>query len=714
MTIPKLTPYTGEVANPDGSQTQSEFTTNMFNQLSYEANLAAELDATIDGMNNAVDEVSQNTAIAESSANAAEAAASSAGYQGLWPDTDGSALKGETWQTQVGGTPTGEYYTALQNTSVDPVGDDVNWKVDVSGSYVNQSQEELINGSLFPVSGTVKNGDIVEPGTTHLRALVGGQPVVVSMSPISTGVVSLLTETSAKIGATSVTFEVETVKNFQGIQSMIDYPYHSVNSKVKTGATVWKITTSTKGWATSTTGLYALPLNGVWLTDAGADPLNGNDASDAMDLMLANFNSDNKRRFTTVLGGGDFNFSRQLALTSSHGRFRMSGGAATITATANMDSLITWPHIDGPSIKDIQFKLGSGITMNNAIIDGGYQPGDSNKCIRTKLRNLSAFNIEGSPRFIRMTQEWEFKLENIRSDHDVSGQTGTNIQLVSCVNGQIKTPEVGYSAVGIQFSKSADVSYQCEGIDLVSPVTTFAAIALKGDNITSLKVTGGVLDFCLTRAWEFTNGSDVSFFGTWFANRSDSAGSGSFGISQPTFNKIKLFGCHFVNNHPTNTWNSLSLNSPGCKLFGNTHEGNVATGLILSDCEHFGNSFIDSTRTKAITQVQSAVVGTGNAAIHTIESGENQNSADKFLSRLEFSAPQINAASKFQIDIFRGAIADQIYAQLGWNGAYKFKFEMASGDIRFLTPGRGIILTSPDGLTTKLVRLSNAGSLELI
>lgn len=128
MTIPKLTPYTGEVANPDGSQTQSEFTTNMFNQLSYEANLATELDATIDSMNNAVDEVNQNTAIAESSASAAEAAASSAGYKGLWPDTGGSALKGETYQTQVGGTPTGEYYTALKNTSVDPVGDNVNWK----------------------------------------------------------------------------------------------------------------------------------------------------------------------------------------------------------------------------------------------------------------------------------------------------------------------------------------------------------------------------------------------------------------------------------------------------------------------------------------------------------------------------------------------------------------------------------------------------------
>lgn len=129
MTIPKLTPYTGQVANPDGSQTQTEFTQNMFGQLSYEAQLATELDATIDGMNQAVTDVENNTAAASASAKSAEAAASSAGYKGLWPDTGGSANKGDTYQTQIGGTPTGEYYTALQNTSVEPVGDDVNWKV---------------------------------------------------------------------------------------------------------------------------------------------------------------------------------------------------------------------------------------------------------------------------------------------------------------------------------------------------------------------------------------------------------------------------------------------------------------------------------------------------------------------------------------------------------------------------------------------------------
>ena len=57
MTIPKITPYTGGVANPDGSQTQTEFTQNMFDQLSYEANLSTELNNTVDGINDTANQV---------------------------------------------------------------------------------------------------------------------------------------------------------------------------------------------------------------------------------------------------------------------------------------------------------------------------------------------------------------------------------------------------------------------------------------------------------------------------------------------------------------------------------------------------------------------------------------------------------------------------------------------------------------------------------
>jgi hypothetical protein len=59
-------------------------------------------------------------------------------YQGLWPDSGGSALKDQTYQTQEGGVPTGFYFTALQDTSVDPVSDNINWQRRVSRTDVNE------------------------------------------------------------------------------------------------------------------------------------------------------------------------------------------------------------------------------------------------------------------------------------------------------------------------------------------------------------------------------------------------------------------------------------------------------------------------------------------------------------------------------------------------------------------------------------------------
>ncbi|AUR92880.1 pectin lyase fold/virulence factor [Vibrio phage 1.178.O._10N.286.45.E12] len=68
-------------------------------------------------------------------------------YRGLWPDTGGSADKGDTYQTQVGGTPTGQYFTALQNTTADPVGDDVNWRVVISIDSLSQYTDIVYKAS---------------------------------------------------------------------------------------------------------------------------------------------------------------------------------------------------------------------------------------------------------------------------------------------------------------------------------------------------------------------------------------------------------------------------------------------------------------------------------------------------------------------------------------------------------------------------------------
>lgn len=99
-------------------------------------------------------DINQAVADAEQSATDAQGAADSIGrYQGLWPDTGGIADKGDTYQTQVGGTPTGQYFTALQNTTVDPVGDDVNWRRVVSEQWVadNFSNMNLLSNHNFLV-----------------------------------------------------------------------------------------------------------------------------------------------------------------------------------------------------------------------------------------------------------------------------------------------------------------------------------------------------------------------------------------------------------------------------------------------------------------------------------------------------------------------------------------------------------------------------------
>lgn len=96
---------------------------------------------------------------AAASAEAAEASASGLDYQGLWPDAGGSADKGDTYQTQVGGTPTGQYFTALQNTTADPVGDNVNWRIVVS----NQSLGALTSyqaANVADIKMGIMNGGV--------------------------------------------------------------------------------------------------------------------------------------------------------------------------------------------------------------------------------------------------------------------------------------------------------------------------------------------------------------------------------------------------------------------------------------------------------------------------------------------------------------------------------------------------------------------------
>jgi hypothetical protein len=108
-------------------------------------------------------------------------------YRGLWPDTGGSANKGDTYQTQVGGTGTGQYFTALQNTTVSPVSDNVNWisiiGVGSIGSYTDitySSVSDMVGGLPIPL----KIGETCNTlGTFYKRNLSNGD--VFDFDPIT-------------------------------------------------------------------------------------------------------------------------------------------------------------------------------------------------------------------------------------------------------------------------------------------------------------------------------------------------------------------------------------------------------------------------------------------------------------------------------------------------------------------------------------------------
>lgn len=192
MTIPNVNPYTGNKPTP--GQPQPEFNQNMSDELDYFNSLPEELNPAIDGINEAATQVANNTASAEQSAVAAEAAAQNSGYAGLWPDTGGSALKGETWQTQVSGVPTGDYFVALQDTSVTPVNDNVNWREFITHSsfdefdgLIYKGDSQIFEGNIWPESPNVsaKAGDSGLTDVSGLRDAVSG--VIYRMTRASGG-----------------------------------------------------------------------------------------------------------------------------------------------------------------------------------------------------------------------------------------------------------------------------------------------------------------------------------------------------------------------------------------------------------------------------------------------------------------------------------------------------------------------------------------------
>ncbi len=122
--------------------------------------------------------------------------APSGDYRGLWPDSGGSATEGDTWQTQTGGTPTGQYFTALQNTTVDPVSDDVNWRKIVSNqsvggltNYQAASVQDMVSG----LGGTVNPDINVVWNTTDYHSDIkggGAKYLTTNITPSEVGLIN--------------------------------------------------------------------------------------------------------------------------------------------------------------------------------------------------------------------------------------------------------------------------------------------------------------------------------------------------------------------------------------------------------------------------------------------------------------------------------------------------------------------------------------------
>ena len=134
-TIPTINPYTGQVAVP--GQPQATFTFNMQSQLTYEANLAPDLNATVAAMNTVSGEVETLRDEAQTSADDAETSAVAAqgysNFQGAWSSATGAWNKGNSFDH------TGRTWALLVDlsdiTTVEPGTDENSWRAVLSDDF---------------------------------------------------------------------------------------------------------------------------------------------------------------------------------------------------------------------------------------------------------------------------------------------------------------------------------------------------------------------------------------------------------------------------------------------------------------------------------------------------------------------------------------------------------------------------------------------------
>lgn len=501
------------------------------------------------------------------------------------------------------------------------------------------------------------------------------------------------------------------VRWFDSIQLMLAATDLQLGQKVCTGATSWKIVSNNKGLALGNGTQYALPLNGVWVEDAGADATGASDSYSAIMYIINKYDADTKRKFAVCFGHGHYKTSASIALHGACSDMRLNFGGATLEATANMASLISCPGISGLRLKAVRVQHSVGVNITDAMIHINTEAGSA-KTTRHRIGDISSGLITGAPLLLLCNKMWESEIGRIRCDRDVTGKTGEIVRLRSCVNNVIQAGEIGYCETAWRLNKHPDVGYGCEGITFNGGVTTYAKTPMAIDYGTAIRLKGMVLDFCETNGPTFSNGQDITLESCWIANDTTSNNWNGF-VGLPATKYVKITDCHFVNNSP-NVAFCASLNVPKSSFTDNSAQGCQPGFRYASGVQERGNSYdINGVANNYFGGVSFTFEGDpGIAPNIAFKSGISAHSPNQLLQRVTLSAPSLHPNNVVQIDHFEGNFADVPILKLAWNGAYKYLLDGAN--IHLLSAGGGIVLTSPDGLVTKTLRLSNAGAIELV
>lgn len=106
---------------------------------------------------------------------------------------------------------------------------------------VGEMRDEIVGGEIFPPEPEklTQVGSVVTTGSTHLRVMVSGEPAIVAMSPVASGIVSNLTEKNATVGGVDVDFSRPILFNFKSVGAMLSGKTF-IGGRYCTGGTTWE------------------------------------------------------------------------------------------------------------------------------------------------------------------------------------------------------------------------------------------------------------------------------------------------------------------------------------------------------------------------------------------------------------------------------------------------------------------------------------------